>query len=112
MQFSNREWQILTFLMVGCRNDEIGKRVGITERTVKAYIRSLCFRYGVLPSPERDKILPRIRLAVAIHAAGHCPCGICSAYRVERDNQGATGLRRVKADLPTGRATQTKRRGG
>lgn len=113
--------------MAGANYAEIGKRVGITERTVKHYVHSLCFRYGVLPSLEREKILPGVRLAVAIHAAGHCPCGLCAARRNEtnsgsitqgngngRRRIGAdnTGLPRLEAHLPTGWTVEAKRGNG
>ena len=66
--------RIIDCLMRGMKNADIAKELQISERGVKAYIARLCDDYGVHCKTSHVK---RISLAVAIHAAGDCPCHFC-----------------------------------
>jgi len=49
---SEREIEVLTLLCAGASNDEIGGRLGVTEKTVESHLRRLFDRYGVLSRTE------------------------------------------------------------
>ena len=49
---SDRELEVLTLLCGGASNDEIGVRLGVTEKTVESHLRRLFDRYGVLSRTE------------------------------------------------------------
>jgi DNA-binding NarL/FixJ family response regulator len=58
--FTSREKQVLTMLMEGRSNKEIGGPLGIEERTVKAHVSSLMRKVGVTN-----------RIALSTHAIHH-----------------------------------------
>jgi DNA-binding NarL/FixJ family response regulator len=49
---SDREIEVLTLLCGGASNDEIGVRLGVSEKTVESHLRRLFDRYGVLSRTE------------------------------------------------------------
>jgi DNA-binding NarL/FixJ family response regulator len=49
---SDREIEVLVLLCGGASNDEIGVRLGVTEKTVESHLRRLFDRYGVLSRTE------------------------------------------------------------
>lgn len=49
---SEREIEVLDLLCAGASNDEIGGRLGVTEKTVESHLRRLFDRYGVLSRTE------------------------------------------------------------
>ena len=49
---SDREIEVLGLLCAGASNDEIGSRLGVTEKTVESHLRRLFDRYGVLSRTE------------------------------------------------------------
>ena len=49
---SDREMEVLALLCGGASNDEIGVRLGVTEKTVESHLRRLFDRYGVLSRTE------------------------------------------------------------
>ena len=49
---SDREIEVLALLCAGASNDEIGVRLGVTEKTVESHLRRLFDRYGVLSRTE------------------------------------------------------------
>jgi DNA-binding NarL/FixJ family response regulator len=49
---SDREIEVLTLVCGGASNDEIGARLGVTEKTVESHLRRLFDRYGVLSRTE------------------------------------------------------------
>ena len=49
---SDREIEVLTLICGGASNDEIGARLGVTEKTVESHLRRLFDRYGVLSRTE------------------------------------------------------------
>jgi DNA-binding NarL/FixJ family response regulator len=49
---SDREVEVLELLCGGASNDEIGVRLGVTEKTVESHLRRLFDRYGVLSRTE------------------------------------------------------------
>ena len=49
---SNRELEILAHLQHGASSDEIGRRLGISTRTVESHLRRLFDRYGVVSRTE------------------------------------------------------------
>ena len=49
---SAREIEVLGLLCAGASNDEIGARLGVSERTVESHLRRLFDRYGVLSRTE------------------------------------------------------------
>jgi DNA-binding NarL/FixJ family response regulator len=49
---SDREVEVLGLLCGGASNDEIGVRLGVTEKTVESHLRRLFDRYGVLSRTE------------------------------------------------------------
>jgi DNA-binding NarL/FixJ family response regulator len=49
---SDREIEVLGLLCAGASNDEIGVRLGVTEKTVESHLRRLFDRYGVLSRTE------------------------------------------------------------
>jgi DNA-binding NarL/FixJ family response regulator len=49
---SDREIEVLELLCGGASNDEIGVRLGVTEKTVESHLRRLFDRYGVLSRTE------------------------------------------------------------
>jgi DNA-binding NarL/FixJ family response regulator len=49
---SDREIEVLALLCAGASNDEIGARLGVTEKTVESHLRRLFDRYGVLSRTE------------------------------------------------------------
>jgi len=49
---SEREIQVLELLCGGASNDEIGGRLGVTEKTVESHLRRLFDRYAVLSRTE------------------------------------------------------------
>jgi DNA-binding NarL/FixJ family response regulator len=49
---SDRELEVVTLLCGGAANDEIGVRLGVTEKTVESHLRRLFDRYGVLSRTE------------------------------------------------------------
>jgi DNA-binding NarL/FixJ family response regulator len=49
---SDRELEVLRLLCEGASNDEIGVRLGVTEKTVESHLRRLFDRYGVLSRTE------------------------------------------------------------
>lgn len=49
---SDRELEVLALLCGGASNDEIGSRLGVTEKTVESHLRRLFDRYGVLSRTE------------------------------------------------------------
>lgn len=49
---SDREIEVLALLCNGASNDEIGVRLGVTEKTVESHLRRLFDRYGVLSRTE------------------------------------------------------------
>ena len=44
--------EVLALLCGGASNDEIGVRLGVTEKTVESHLRRLFDRYGVLSRTE------------------------------------------------------------
>jgi len=51
-----REQQIAELLLQGCENDEIGKRLNIARRTVKAHFNRLFVRFGITTGIKRVKL--------------------------------------------------------
>jgi DNA-binding NarL/FixJ family response regulator len=49
---SDREIEVLSLVCAGASNDEIGVRLGVTEKTVESHLRRLFDRYGVLSRTE------------------------------------------------------------
>ena len=49
---SDREIEVLVLVCGGASNDEIGARLGVTEKTVESHLRRLFDRYGVLSRTE------------------------------------------------------------
>lgn len=49
---SDREIEVLDLLCGGASNDEIGARLGVTEKTVESHLRRLFDRYAVLSRTE------------------------------------------------------------
>lgn len=49
---SDREIEVLNLLAAGASNDEIGSRLGVTEKTVESHLRRLFDRYAVLSRTE------------------------------------------------------------
>jgi DNA-binding NarL/FixJ family response regulator len=49
---SDREIEVLGLLCAGASNDEIGVRLGVTEKTVESHLRRLFDRYAVLSRTE------------------------------------------------------------
>lgn len=49
---SDREIEVLVAVCAGASNDEIGARLGVTEKTVESHLRRLFDRYGVLSRTE------------------------------------------------------------
>jgi DNA-binding NarL/FixJ family response regulator len=49
---SDREIEVLTLVCGGSSNDEIGARLGVTEKTVESHLRRLFDRYAVLSRTE------------------------------------------------------------
>lgn len=49
---SDREIEVLTLVCGGASNDEIGARLGVTEKTVESHLRRLFDRYAVLSRTE------------------------------------------------------------
>ncbi len=49
---SDREIEVLSLVCGGASNDEIGARLGVTEKTVESHLRRLFDRYGVLSRTE------------------------------------------------------------
>ena len=49
---SDREIEVLTLVCGGASNDEVGVRLGVTEKTVESHLRRLFDRYGVLSRTE------------------------------------------------------------
>ena len=49
---SDREIEVLELLCGGASNDEIGVRLGVSEKTVESHLRRLFDRYGVLSRTE------------------------------------------------------------
>jgi DNA-binding NarL/FixJ family response regulator len=49
---SDREIEVLAQVCGGASNDEIGARLGVTEKTVESHLRRLFDRYGVLSRTE------------------------------------------------------------
>jgi DNA-binding NarL/FixJ family response regulator len=49
---SDRELEVLSLVCAGASNDEIGVRLGVTEKTVESHLRRLFDRYGVLSRTE------------------------------------------------------------
>ena len=49
---SDREIEVLALLCAGASNDELGVRLGVTEKTVESHLRRLFDRYGVLSRTE------------------------------------------------------------
>ena len=58
--FTDREKEVLEMLVGGRSNKEIGARLGIEERTVKAHVAKLLRKNGV-----------QNRVALSIHAVTH-----------------------------------------
>jgi Bacterial regulatory proteins, luxR family len=55
-QLAPREQQIAELLLQGCENDEIGKRLNIARRTVKAHFNRLFVRFGITTGIKRVKL--------------------------------------------------------
>src|SRR5450432_1251735 len=51
-----REKQVAELLLQGCENDEIGKRLKIARRTVKAHFNRLFVRFGITTGIKRVKL--------------------------------------------------------
>jgi DNA-binding NarL/FixJ family response regulator len=49
---SERELQVLTRLSEGASNDEIGRHLGLSEKTIESHLRRMFDRYGVLSRTE------------------------------------------------------------
>jgi len=49
---SDREIQVLTLVMAGATNGEIGASLGLSEKTVESHLRRMFDRYGVLSRTE------------------------------------------------------------
>lgn len=49
---SDREVEVLTLVCAGATNDEIGSRLGVSDKTVESHLRRLFDRYGVLSRTE------------------------------------------------------------
>ena len=49
---SEREIEVLTLVCAGASNDEIGVRLGVTDKTVESHLRRLFDRYAVLSRTE------------------------------------------------------------
>jgi DNA-binding NarL/FixJ family response regulator len=52
-KLTQRDREILDLLIEGLGNREIGERLGIGERTVKAHVRVICLRAGMKPCANR-----------------------------------------------------------
>ena len=63
MRHTVREEQLVELLLQGLSNREIGARMGIQERTVKAYLHRLYIKHGI---SEMNRI-KRIVLAVKLY---------------------------------------------
>jgi len=55
-RLSSREQQIVDLLLCGCENQEIGKALGIAERTVKFHMNRLFARFGINDGIKRVKL--------------------------------------------------------
>ncbi len=51
-ELSKREKDVLSLIVAGCRNKEIGDRFGLSEKTVKHYVSRLLKRYNVQSRTE------------------------------------------------------------
>ena len=51
--FTSRQVEVVRLIAVGCSNDEVGKRLGISPRTAKAHADTLRQKLGV---PRRRQI--------------------------------------------------------
>ncbi len=58
-----RQDQVIELLLQGCSNKEIGNRLGMAERTVKAHMNRLFLKYQI-NDPNKIK---RVELAVKIY---------------------------------------------
>ncbi len=58
-----RQEQVIELLLQGCSNKEIGNRLGMAERTVKAHMNRLFLKYQI-NDPNKIK---RVELAVKIY---------------------------------------------
>ena len=52
--FTDRQRQIIALIAAGCSNEEVGRHLGITARTVKAHCDTLRQKLGV----ERRRYIP------------------------------------------------------
>jgi DNA-binding NarL/FixJ family response regulator len=55
-----REQQVLSLLVEGCNNKEIGGQLHISQRTVKHHLRTLFLRTGILDGRKRVKLALRV----------------------------------------------------
>jgi len=51
--FTSRQVEVIHLIAIGCSNDEVGKRLGISPRTAKAHADTLRQKLGV---PRRRQI--------------------------------------------------------
>jgi DNA-binding NarL/FixJ family response regulator len=56
IEVSPREQQVLSLLVQGCSNKEIGSRLNISLRTVKQHLRTLFLRAGIREGAKRVKL--------------------------------------------------------
>jgi DNA-binding NarL/FixJ family response regulator len=55
-RLTSREQQVVDLLLCGCENQEIGKALGIAERTVKMHLHRLFIRFGIHDGIKRVKL--------------------------------------------------------
>lgn len=67
IKITPRDEDVLNLLMRGCSNKEIAENLGISERTVKAHLRTIFLRAGINDGRKR------IKLVVALIAARGLP---------------------------------------
>lgn len=103
---ARRETEVIAGLFKGWTNVEIARHYCLALRTVKDIVWRLTVRYV-----GRDRA-NRVQLAVALHAAGLCPCEQCTTLhsstrhqqpgpdRTVRQRPAANQARRVPTDAP------------
>jgi DNA-binding NarL/FixJ family response regulator len=65
-QVSHRDKQVLSLLMHGCTNREIGGELKMGPRTVKQHLRMLFLRAGILDGNKRVKLACYIRQGTSV----------------------------------------------
>ena len=90
-----RKKLVIQNLMDGKSHVETANSMGLSEYTIKLYIRRLCRDYGV---PKSDTIIPRIALAKAIFDAGDCPCSYCRIAALSKFADDMSAWRTIATD--------------